>query len=156
MINCKFCEKQSKQNYNGYCQNCYIYFIIDNKDTWYPSDYGTINTVEDISHKQYGELICHECGKAYSKLMSHIRYCHHMTREEYCKKYGLDKNIQLTSNKYHDKMQQYAYDNHMDDQLRRVGVSTRFKTGGSSGNYKRSYQTQQRLKKSFKQIRDNE
>lgn len=87
MIHCKFCHKESKSNYYGYCQVCYTYFIVQNNDTWFPSDYGTINTVQNQNHKQFGQLICHECGKAFTKLTSHIRHCHNMTKEEYCKKW---------------------------------------------------------------------
>ncbi len=46
----------------------------------------------------------------------------------------------MTSTEYNKKMHNYALDNKMDEQLRCVGMNTRFKKGHNL-NYIRSYQT---------------
>ena len=58
----------------------------------------------------------------------------------------------MTENSYHNKMSDYAYKNNMDQQLIKAGKNTRFKSDGNSGRYKRSYQTNERLIKAFKEI----
>lgn len=146
MIECKFCKKQSKKNYSGYCISCYQYFILHENDTWCPSDYGELARVNNENHKQYGMPICHICGKAFTKLQQHIWYAHEMTKDEYCDKFGLDRKINMTTKEYNKKMSDYAYKYNMDDQLREAGKQTRFQKGHKN-NYTRSYQTKQRLLK---------
>lgn len=142
---CKFCGKeQSSPLSYGYCVSCYQYFILHNYGTWYPSQYGSLATVQAKDNEQYGWPVCHECGKAYKKLQQHIWYSHHMTKKEYCDKWGLDHKIRMTSDDYNKKMSNYAYKYKMDSQVKRVGKKTRFKKGHKN-NYVRSYQTRQRL-----------
>lgn len=149
---CKFCgKKQERPLSKGYCVSCYHYFILYKYAIWPKSNYGQLNRVLDIRSRQFGMPICHICGRAYAKLQQHIWYSHNMTREEYCQKYGLDKNINMTSKEYNEKMHNYALYYKMDDQLRKVGKNTRFKKGNTN-NYKRSYQTKLRLQKHGKYI----
>ena len=128
------------------CQPCYRYFIQNNCKLFIKPQYGQILTVQDNKDAQYGQLICHECGKAFTKLQQHIYYAHNMSRQEYCNKWGLDKGIQLTTNDYHNKMVNYANQYNMGEQLKCTGKNTRFKKGHTN-NYERSYQTKQRLVK---------
>lgn len=145
MIRCKSCGKLDK-NYAGYCQKCYTYFV-KNKFTTYKDKvtYGKMSYVDDINSKQYSMPICHICGKAYAKLQQHIYYVHHMSKNEYCDKFGLDHKVPFTSNDYHQKMSELAYKYDMDEQLRKTGKNTRFKKGHDR-NYERSYMTKERLK----------
>lgn len=145
MRKCRFCGKLIKRPIKGYCVSCYQYFIMHKYDTWCPSKYGELNRVEQKESPQYNWPVCHICGKAFAKLQQHIWYAHNMTKNEYCDTYGLDHNINMTSTEYHEKMRQYAYDNNMDDQLRKIGKNTQF-TKGRSNTYERSYQTKQRLR----------
>lgn len=126
------------------CQPCYRYFIQNRCKLFVKPQYGQILTVQDDKDPQYGQLICHECGKAFTKLQQHIYYAHNMSRQEYCNKWGLDKGIQLTTNDYHNKMVNYANQYNMGERLKCTGKNTRFKKGHTN-NYERSYQTKQRL-----------
>lgn len=144
-IQCKSCGKTSK-SYAGYCQQCYNYFIVKNFKTYKDKTrYGEIAYVDDKNSKQHSMPICHICGKAYTKLQQHIYYAHNMSKKEYCDKFGLDHNVLLTSNDYHQKMSELAYKYDMDEQLRKAGKNTRFKKGHNR-NYERSYMTKERLK----------
>lgn len=148
---CTYCGKeQNRPLSKGYCISCYQYFIMFGYSTWYPSQYGEMARVQAKNNKQYDFLICHECGKAFTKLQQHIWYAHNMTKTQYCDKWGLDHKINMTTKIYNKKMRDYAYKYNMDDQLREVGKETRFKKG-KVPNYERSYQTKQRLaQNSFK------
>lgn len=145
MKECKFCHREVKRPTKGYCVSCYQYFILHGYDSWYPSEYGSLDRVQKRNSKQYNWPVCHICGKAFAKLQQHIWYAHQMTKNEYCDKFGLDRSINMTSPDYNKKMHDYALKYNMDDQLRKAGKSTRFKQGHNT-TYKRSFQTIQRLK----------
>lgn len=113
---------------------------------------GQIGYVNAENHPQYGMVVCHICGKAFDKLQQHIYYVHHMSKEEYCDKYGLDHKAQLTSKRYNIKMHDYALQYDMDKQLIRTGKATRFQKGHDKANYKRSEQTVERLREQGKVI----
>lgn len=150
MNKCRFCGKlQETALSNGYCVSCYQYFVLHNFTTWYPSQYGELASVQDEYSNQYKQIICHECGKAFTKLQQHIWYQHHMTKHQYCDKWGLDHKVRMTSDSYNKKMSDYAYKYKMDEQVVRIGKATRFKKGHDN-KYKRSYQTRLRLEKNFK------
>ena len=143
-VKCKFCGKLDK-NYNGYCQQCYGYFIRNNFVLFKNVEYGKLNFVEDKDSPQYGMPICHICKRAYIKLQSHIYNTHNMTKNEYCDKFGLDRGIKMTTKTYQQMMRDYAYKYNMDEQVKRVGMKTRFKKG-CNNKYQRSYMTIERLK----------
>lgn len=144
LIKCKFCGKTDK-NYAGYCQRCYTYFYVNQYGLFTDKiQYGKLSFVDDINDKQFGMPICHICGKAYTKLQSHIHYAHNMTKKEYCDEFGLDRNIQMTTPEYNKKMRDYALQYNMDEQVKRVGQNTRFKKGVKH-TYKKSYMTMKRL-----------
>lgn len=143
---CKFCGKvQEKPLSQGYCVSCYQYFIMHGYDTYYPSQFGELARVNDEKSKQYGWPICHICGRAYTKLQQHIWYSHDLSKREYCEKFGIDRNINMTSEEYNKKMHDYALEYKMDEQLKRAGKKTRFKKGHDI-NYVRSPMTMERLK----------
>lgn len=146
MNTCKFCHREQERPLSlGYCVSCYQYFITHGYETWYPSKFGELARVENKESKQYSWPICHICGRAYSKLQQHIYYSHDMSKAEYCAKFGIDKNINMTSYAYNEKMREYAYENNMHIRLQAAGVNTRFEKGRNN-NYKRSPMTQVRLK----------
>lgn len=143
---CKFCGKeQSRPLSQGYCVSCYQYFVMHGYDTWYKSQFGELARVNDENSKQYGWPICHICGRAYTKLQQHIWYSHDLTKKEYCDKFGIDRNINMTSEEYNKKMHDYALENNMDEQLKKAGKKTRFKKGHDI-RYERSPMTMERLK----------
>lgn len=147
---CKFCGKiQDKPLSKGYCVSCYQYFIMHGYDTWYKSQFGELARVNKKDSPQYGWPICHICGRAYTKLQQHIWYSHNMTKKEYCEKFGIDRNINMTSEEYNKKMHDYALEYNMDEQLKRAGKKTRFKKGHDI-RYERSPMTLERLKETGK------
>ncbi len=143
-IKCSFCGHEDK-NYAGFCQKCHTYFNVSQYKT-FPSEYGKVCKVEDELDKQYGMIICHICGKAFTKLQQHIYYAHNLSKKEYCKQFGLDNGVKLTEQKYHKTMSDLAYKYDMDKQVVRVGEKTRFEKGRDA-HYERSYMTMERLKK---------
>lgn len=143
-IQCKSCGHVDK-NYAGYCQKCYTYFYVNHYKTYYDYiKYGTLSRVTEKGN-QFGMPICHICGKAYTKLQSHIYNAHHMSKNEYCDMFGLDRKVRMTTDKYNKIMHDYALQYNMDKQVVRVGIKTRFKKG-QDNHYKRSYMTMERLK----------
>lgn len=146
---CLSCGSYEK-SYAGYCQKCYTYFHTKGFKE-FPSKYGKVCKVEDVNSKQYGMIICHICGKAFTKLQSHIYYVHNLSKPEYCKQFGLDNKALLTESTYNKKMSDLAYKYNMDEQVKKVGEKTRFKKGHNQ-NYERSYMTMQRLKNYGKEM----
>lgn len=120
---CKACGKEFKgKSYSGMCQGCYHYF----------RNGGTINHLPEYGRIEYdntGKVICHICGRAYTRLGSHVRESHGMTIEEYKEEFGLCKRSKTTENCYSQTMRDYALNNQMDEQLLRVGRNTRIKKG---------------------------
>lgn len=149
VVNCRFCGKLDK-NYSGYCQRCYNYFCTLGYKV-YTAEYGKVKKVDNIKDNQYGMIICHICGRAFTKLQSHIAYAHNLTKKEYCQKFGLDNKVVLTEKTYSKKMSDLAYKYNMDEQVKRVGEKTRFKKG-KVPSYERSYMTLQRLKSYGKEL----
>lgn len=142
---CKFCKKEQKTPLSlGYCTSCYQYFVLHSFNIFPKSGFGRLDRVTDETSNQYGMPICHICGKAYTKLQQHIWYTHKMEKKEYCDIFGLDHGINMTTPEYNKKMSDYAYKYDMDKQVTTAGKSTRY-TKGHKRNYKRSYQTKQRL-----------
>lgn len=144
-IICKSCGKEDVSRYDGYCQRCYIYFKHNKYKTYELPEFGKVSYVEDEKDNQYGMVICHICGKAYTKLQQHIYYSHHILKKDYCLQFGLDNKVRLTTDDYHNKMSRYAYKYDMPEQLKRAGVGTRFKKGYKS-DYIRSHMTMERLR----------
>lgn len=144
-IICKSCGKEAPARYNGLCQVCWRYFKYDNYKEFDLPEFGKIGYVEDEKDRQYGMVICHICGKAFTKLQQHIYYAHHIYKKDYCLQFGLDNKVRLTSDEYHIRMREYAYKYDMPKQLMRTGKATRFKKGHNN-NYIRSPMTIARLK----------
>jgi len=143
---CKSCFKPCYLRYDGYCQSCWRYFNHDKYKQFDLPEYGKIGYVTDVNDKQYGMVICHICGKAFTKLQQHIYYSHNVYKKDYCKQFGIDNKSRLTSEEYHSKMSNYAYQYDMPEQLKVAGAKTRFKTGHNN-NYTRSAMTKERLSK---------
>ena len=132
MYTCKHCGKLTKQLYclgnqikPSACQGCYIYFKKG----------GTINPLPDagcIAYDVHGKVICHLCGRAYTRLGSHIKESHFMTIAEYKESFGLCKRTKTTEQSYSHTMRDSALRNGMDDQLKRAGKNTRIAKGENS------------------------
>lgn len=119
---CKECGKKITKSYNGMCQGCYHYFRHG----------GTINPLPEKGRIKYdinGRVICHICGRAYTRLGSHVKESHDITIEEYKEEFGLCKRAKTTESNYSKIMRNYAFVNNMDEQLTRTGRATRIKHG---------------------------
>ena len=121
-MKCRECGKEIARSYSGLCQGCYHYFRHG----------GTINPIPEkgtISYDVNGKVVCHICGRAYTRLGSHVKESHNMTIEEYKEEFGLCKRAKTTESSYSKIMSKHAKINNMDQQLISVGVNTRIKKG---------------------------
>lgn len=121
-MKCKECGKEITKSYGGLCQGCYHYFRHG----------GTINPIPDKGRVAYdinGRVVCHICGRAYTRLGSHVKESHSMTIEEYKEEFGLCKRTKTTESSYSNIMSQHAKMNGMDQQLLRAGLQTRIHKG---------------------------
>lgn len=119
---CKECGKHTDKSYSGMCQGCYRYF----------SQGGVVHQLPEhgrINHDANGKVICHICGRAYTRLGSHVKESHDMSIEEYKEKFGLCKRAKTTEINYSKIMHGYAKAYKMDERLLVVGQATRIKPG---------------------------
>ena len=119
---CKECGKFTDRSYAGMCQGCYNYF----------KNGGTVNPLPEhgrIKYDEDGKVICHICGRAYTRLGSHVRESHDMTIEEYKNEFGLCKRTKTTEGSYSRMMHNYAKENKFDEKLIIIGQATRIKKG---------------------------
>lgn len=127
---CPYCGENIEQSYlksRITCQSCYLYNRRGGVIHAIP-DPGTIVTDEQ------GNLVCHLCGQAHSKLGSHIYNKHNLTVEEYKEQFDIPQNASLASQQHQYKMRQYniQYREHVVyDNLINKGRITRFQPGQS-------------------------
>lgn len=143
MTKCSACGKSIKKSYSGYCQGCYNYFVRDG---------GTIHPIPQKGRIEYdpdGKIICHICGRSYTRLGSHVRESHSMTIDTYKDFFGLCRTAKTTEARYSNLMRQLALSNEMDKRLVEIGKNTRIKPGESRRMRKgRKTRLQERLDKS--------
>ena len=119
---CKECGKYTERGYAGMCQGCYHYFKKG----------GVVNPLPEHGRVRYdanGKVICHICGRAYTRLGSHVKESHNMSAAEYKEKFGLCKRAKTTENNYAQIMHNYAKAYKMDERLLVVGQATRIQPG---------------------------
>ena len=105
------------------CQRCYQY------NRRHPEGRYPLPSDGEIHIAPNGDIVCHECGEAHSKLIQHVYYAHHMSKKEYCDRHHLFYNVQLTSHNYHKKMHDYThnyYDLVVKENLINNGHATRY------------------------------
>ena len=143
---CKKCGKHIDRSYSGMCQACYNYFRKG----------GVIHALPDKGRIEYdnsGKVICHICGRAYTRLGSHVREFHDMTIEEYKIEFGLCKRAKTTESGYSKTMSHYAKVNGMDQQLLKVGAKTRIKVGENDKRKDKPVCLQERLDKRARKVK---
>lgn len=121
-MKCRECGKAITRSYHGLCQGCYHYF----------KNGGTINPIPEkgtIAYDLNGNVVCHICGRAYTRLGSHVKESHYMTIDDYKAEFDLCKRTKTTESNYSKTMSRYAYANNMDEQLLSVGRATRIQKG---------------------------
>lgn len=119
---CKECGKFTDRSYAGMCQGCYHYFRKG----------GVVNPLPEhgrIKYDSNGKVICHICGRAYTRLGSHVKESHDMSIEEYKEKFGLCKRAKTTESSYSQMMHNHAKKHKMDERLLVVGQATRIQPG---------------------------
>lgn len=123
---CRYCNKIISGRIIGdKCQTCYKYF----------RDGGTVNPVPahgKIEYDVYGKVICHICGRAYTRLGTHAKESHDMTIYEYKEAFGLCRRARTTESTYSKMMSDKAYENDMDKRLSEAGKETRIKVGDNN------------------------
>lgn len=139
-MNCSECGKFTERSYSGMCQGCYKYFRSGGVVHPLPAC-GT------IQHDKDGKIICHICGRSYTRLGSHIRESHGMTIAEYKEEFGLCNNSKTTEERYSSIMRKHAYENEMDKRLLETGKPTRIKSGETDKRKNKKTRLQESLDK---------
>ena len=140
MCICKECGKLTPRSYSGMCQGCYNYF--KNGGHIYPlPEHGRIVYGDD------GKVICHICGRAYTRLGSHVKESHDMTIDEYKEMFGICRRTKTTESSYSDKMHNYSEKYNMSERLIEVGKSTRIKKGDNTMRKGKEVRLQEKLDK---------
>ena len=141
MKKCKFCGAPAPGNMQGYCQSCYKYFIMQEKEV-YP-----LPSVGDITYAPNGDCICPFCGKAFRKLGLHFYYAHGLTSKQAHKKAGWDQNARASNETYRKLMQDKLQTKCVSYNLIERGKSTRYLPNSSGRTRdKISPMTMKRLK----------
>ena len=140
MYTCKECGKLIERSYSGMCQGCYVYF----------KNGGTKNPLPEhgrIEHDINGKVVCHICGRAYTRLGSHVKESHNMTIDEYKEQFGLCRRTKTTERSYATMMRTYADNNGMKERLCEIGKGTRIKTGDTKLRKGKKIRLQEKLEK---------
>jgi len=129
----------------GYCQTCYKYFIIDNKEIYPLPLFG------EITYTKTGDCICPFCGKAFRKLGNHFRHAHGILSKQAHKQAGWDANAKATNADYRKLMKKRLQKKCVINNLLKKGVETRYKKGYKGRTKDQvSQMTSNRLKYQFK------
>ena len=152
MKKCRVCGESERRvinspEYGLVCSRCYQR-LRNNSKVYDLPKYGEIDYSED------GKPICHVCGLAFDKVMSHVWQVHEMTENEYKKKFGLETTKGIMSEKSTKLARKQCLKNYAlvcEENLLKNGVGTRFKKG-STGRTKEmvSEYTRRKLVARFK------
>jgi hypothetical protein len=125
MYTCTFCGRACNGRIlpHGYCQSCYNYFDRFKKKLWPIPQKGVVGRTPD------GEVICPYCGKGVDDLATHCRFSHQLSHRELCDEQGYNYRQSLVSLQVANKLSRLAKHYKMDEQLKKVGKSTRIQKG---------------------------
>lgn len=99
-----------------------------------------------------GKIECLVCGKFFTRPASHVWQKHGMSAREYKEAYGLDLKKGIATEEYKEVMRSHVFENHTVENLKK-GAKFRFTKGQAGiGTYKRSAQTEDRLRIHFKSV----
>ena len=144
-MECKFCGKPAESNMRGYCQVCYRYGVMENRDVYPLPEYG------EITYAPNGDCICPFCGKAFRKLGLHFYYGHGLTSLKAHEQAGWDHKAKATNPEYRDLMREKLKIKCVKINLLQRGKATRFKKGSQGRTKdKLSQMTRNNLKRRFK------
>lgn len=139
---CNSCGRDFKGGVfaGGICQTCNKYFKAG----------GEINAIPPpgvIMKDKRGYVICHICGRSYSRIGSHVRESHSMTIHEYKERFGLCECSKTTEENYSNMMSAYAYDRNMPERLKAAGMNTRIKSGERDKRHGKKIRLQESINK---------
>ena len=142
---CTKCKGQANRLVKGMCGKCY-----QREAKFKDMKVYDLPPKGEIRYTNEGDVICHICGRAFARLLTHVRQYHEMSEKEYKREYGLILYKGIISEKSRDKSRKAVelnYDKVVGDNLINKGKSTRFKLGdeGRTKN-KISMQEMNRLK----------
>jgi hypothetical protein len=86
----------------------------------------------ELGYSEDGKPICHVCGQAFDKVLSHVWQVHGMTEQEYKKQFGLETTKGIMSEKSTLLARQRNKENYavvVEENLLVAGTETRFKKG---------------------------
>ena len=110
----------------------------------------------EVKYDEMGRPICHICGRAFDKLLAHVKQRHKMDPADYKRKFELDSGKGIVSEKTRTILQQHVKDNYevvVLENLKTGGVNTRFKNGDPGRTKdKVRLQTKNVLSNNFKNI----
>lgn len=101
-----------------------------------------------IQYDEKGRPVCELCGKAYDRLLSHVRQVHEMSAYDYKKTFGLDTRKGICSEISAERTRQHTLANKktvIDQNLISGGIFSRFEKG-SEGRTKEKMSEQTRLR----------
>lgn len=156
-MKCRLCgdEKGRIINSNKYgivCSKCYQRENRNNKIYPLPN-YGELQVTDD------GKYICHICGKAFNKVLTHACQVHKISAYDYKKQFGLETTKGILSKSSKDIASKRNKENYKNVVLKNLidkGQKTRFKNGskGRPRNMVSEY-TRRNLIARIKEIRLN-
>lgn len=114
----------SKQFGVPLCPNC--------TRMWKAHPQHELPNVGEIKYDDLGRPICHICGRAFDKLLTHVKQRHKMSPEEYKAKFELESGAGLISDKVRDVTRQNVINNYekvVVENLLKNGTATRFQKG---------------------------
>ena len=94
-----------------------------------------VNPIPPMGELRYdleGRPICHICGRAYNKLMSHSRQAHGLSAIDYKKQFGLNVSKGIVSIRTAEILRRHVdknYERVVEGYLIKNGVGTRFEKG---------------------------
>ena len=143
MYECIECKKITDKLKKKLCIKCYGRQYREHKKR--QEKVYDIPPIGEINYSEEGKPICHICGKAYNKLLTHVYYTHKMREKEYKKEFGLNLHQGIASNKTKVKLQKSVelnYEKVVAENLICKGKETRFKKG-SEGRTKEKLSIQE-------------
>lgn len=156
MVECVKCKSKTKHPRRGLCVKCYgreRRELMRAKEVVYE-----LPSIGEVHYSKDGKPICHICGRAYHKLLSHVWQIHGMNEKEYKKEFGLSLYNGIISDMTKEKLQgrvQENYEKVVEANLLVNGKKTRFKKGSEGRTRdKLSIQEYKNLVKRVKSIKN--
>ena len=132
MRKCSYCDRTEKthkilnnKEFGYVCNRCY------QREKNHPRRY-ELPQYGEVKYSPDDKPICHICGKAYDKLLSHVTQVHNINARDYKKEFGLDviKGIMSEESTEIARVRnEENYDLVVEENLLKKGEKTRFEEG---------------------------